>query len=72
MRNRLYYVLPDAASANTTRDDLLVARVEDRNVHFLAKRGTGLVRLHEAGAQQKSDRVLGAENGMAFGALCGF
>ena len=67
MRKRLYFVLPDISSASKTADDLLLARVEDRHMHFLAKRGTDLGKLHEAGAQQKSDRVHGAESGMAFG-----
>jgi hypothetical protein len=71
MRKRLYFVLPDISSALRTADDLLLARVEDRHMYFLAKRGTGLGKLHEAGAQQKSDRVHGAENGLAVGALCG-
>ena len=71
MRKRLYFVLPDVSSANRTADDLLLARIEDRHMRFLAKRGTDLGRLHEAGSQQKSDRVHGAQTGMAAGAFCG-
>ena len=48
MTHRLYFVLPDVASARQLADDLLLARVEDRRMHFLAKRGTELGALHEA------------------------
>jgi hypothetical protein len=71
MRKRLYFVLPDVASADKTADDLLLARIEDRHMHFLAERGTDLGKLHEADSQQKSDRVHGAETGMVAGGLCG-
>jgi hypothetical protein len=46
MRRRLYFVLPDLESARRTADDLLLARVEDRHMHFLARRGTDLSGLH--------------------------
>ena len=71
MRRRLYFVLPDIASAHKTADDLLLARFEDRHMHFLAKRGTDLGKLHEAGSPQKSDRAHGAQTGMVAGAVCG-
>jgi hypothetical protein len=44
MRRRLYFVLPDVDSARRTADDLLLARVEDRHMRFLARRGTGSIR----------------------------
>ena len=55
MTHRLYFVLPDVASARQLADDLLLARVEDRRMHFLAKRGTELGALHEASHFQKTD-----------------
>ena len=48
MTHRLYFALPDVASARQLADDLLPARVEDRRMHFLAKRGTDLGALHDA------------------------
>jgi hypothetical protein len=33
MRRRLYFVLPDLESAQRTADDLLLARVDDRNTY---------------------------------------
>ena len=67
MRRRLYFVLPDVASARQTANDLLLARVEDRHMRFLAKRGTDLGELHEASYVQKTDLVHGAGTGLALG-----
>jgi hypothetical protein len=72
MRRRLYFLLPDLASAHRTADDLLLARVEDGRMHFLAKRGTPLESLREASFLQKSDAVHGAQLGLTLGAIGGF
>jgi hypothetical protein len=71
MRRRLYFLLPDVESARRTADDLLLARVEDRHMHFLARRGTDLAGLHEAGYLMKSDLLHGAGLGLGLGALGG-
>ncbi len=71
MRRRLYFVLPDVDSARRTADDLLLARVEDRHMHFLARRGTDLGELREAGYFMKSDALHGAGVGAGLGALGG-
>jgi hypothetical protein len=71
MRRRLYFLLPDLTSAKKTADDLLLARVEDRHMHFLAKRGTDLGELHEASYLQKTDLLHGAGIGLAVGGLGG-
>ena len=36
MRRRMYYVMPDIASARRIMDDLLLARIEERHIHCLA------------------------------------
>jgi hypothetical protein len=72
MRRRLYFLLPDLASAIQTSNDLLLARVEDRHMHFLARRGTSLGKLREATYLQKSDAVHGAELGFVIGGVGGF
>jgi hypothetical protein len=41
-RMRLYFMLPDVASATSTADELLLARIENRHLRFLARRGTKL------------------------------
>ena len=72
MRRRLYFIMPDLASARKMMDDLLLARIEERHIHFLARRGTSMEGLHEANHLQKSDLVHGAQVGLALGALLGF
>lgn len=77
MRRRLYFVLPDLGSAIQTANDLLLARIEDRHMHFLGRRGMSLGELHEANFMQKSDfrhslflgTVLGAVGGLVVGVV---
>lgn len=71
MKRRLYFLLPDVASATRTADDLLLARVEDRHMHFLARRGTDLGELHEASYLLKTDLMRGVAIGLVLGALVG-
>jgi uncharacterized membrane protein YeaQ/YmgE (transglycosylase-associated protein family) len=71
MRRRLYFLLPDVASARRAADELLLARVDDRHMHFLARRGTDLGELHEAGYALKTDVGRGAAFGLVLGALAG-
>jgi hypothetical protein len=71
MRYRLYFVLPDVQSARQVEDDLLLAKVEDRRMHFLAKRGTDLNGLPEASIFQKTDLLHGMEVGLVVGAAAG-
>ena len=71
MRRRLYFLLPGIDSAKRTADDLLLARVEDRHMHFLARRGTELGELHEASYLQKTDLLHGAGVGLAVGGAGG-
>ena len=71
MRRRLYFLLPNVESARRTADDLLLARVEDRRMQLLARRGTDLGELHEAGYFVKTDMLHGAGVGLGLGALAG-
>jgi len=71
MRRRLYFLLPDLESARLTANDLLLARVEFRHMHFLARRGMDLGDLHQANPLQKTDLVHGAEVGLVLGGVCG-
>lgn len=71
MRRRILYLLPDHASARRMMDDLLLARVEERHIHFLARRGSPMEGLHEASIAQKSDLVHGAQMGLMLGAILG-
>ncbi|HEU0203518.1 MAG TPA: DUF1269 domain-containing protein [Burkholderiaceae bacterium] len=75
MKRRLYVLLPDLASAIQTANDLLLARIEDRHMHFLGPRGMSLGILHEASVLQKSDLrhalFLGVGLGVIGGMLLG-
>ena len=67
MRLRMYVTLPDVQSARQLANDLLLARIEDRHMHFLARRGTDLGELHEASYLHKSDTMHAAVVGMLIG-----
>ena len=71
MRLRMYVTLPDLDSARRLADDLLLARVEDRHMHFLARRGTALGELREASFLEKTDAWHGAFTGLALGGVIG-
>jgi hypothetical protein len=71
MRRRLYVVCPDLKAAQQTMNDLLLARINDRHIHVLAKRGAPMDELHEANILQKTDVVHGAELGLIIGSACG-
>lgn len=70
MRHRLYYLLPDIHSARRTLDDLLLHRIEQRHIHFLAKMDLP-DDLPEANFMHKTDVVHGAQNGMIAGSILG-
>jgi hypothetical protein len=71
MRRRVLYLMPDLSSSRKIMDDLLLARVEARHIHFLAKRGTPMDGLHEANILHKSDIVHGLQLGLGIGAVLG-
>ena len=71
MRRRLYFVLPDVESARSMLNEMLLARIECRHIHFLSKRGTLPDDLPEATVLQKTDIVHGAQMGIAIGAIVG-
>lgn len=63
----MYFLLPNLESAKRVEADLLLARVEDRRMHFLAKRGIDLGELPEATVAQKTDLVHGLQIGLFTG-----
>lgn len=71
MRRRLYFVLPDVASANQMFNDLLLTRIDWKRIHFLARSDITLGDLPEANVLQKTDVVHGAELGMMIGGASG-
>lgn len=70
-RRRLYFLLPDIASAGDMMNELLLARIEERRIHFLARRGSLPPELPEATVLQKTDIVHGAQLGIVIGGVAG-
>ncbi|SEL51498.1 DUF1269 domain-containing protein [Nitrosovibrio tenuis] len=68
---RIYFLVPDIATTKRIVDDLLLARIEERHIHVIAKRGTELEDLPEANLFQKSDFIPAVERGLALGGSAG-
>jgi hypothetical protein len=68
---RLYFLLPDLDVTHTIVDALLLARVDERHIHIIAREGTPLQDLPEASLIQKSDFVPAMERGVAMGGAAG-
>lgn len=71
MRHRLYYLLPDADTARQVFNDLLLNRIEQKNIHFMTSGAQLPPDLPEANVFHKTDVVHGAESGMLVGGLLG-
>lgn len=68
---RLYFLLPDLEVTHKLVDELLLARIEDRHMHVIAKEGTPLKDIREASPLQKSDFIPALEKGLVGGAYMG-
>jgi len=71
MRRRLFFVLPDIPTARKVLDELLLARIEERHIHFLGKRDTLPPELPEASFLQKTDFMHALRTGATVGASAG-
>ena len=71
MRRRIYFMLPDRASARRTMDELLLQRIEERHIHFVARPDISMEGLHEANVLQTTDLVHGAKLGALIGVAAG-
>lgn len=71
MRRRIYWLLPDVASARKTMDDMLLARIDERHMHFVGREDIDLSGLHAANILQTSDVVRAAQMGALIGAVMG-
>lgn len=64
---RIYFLVPDVSTARRVVEDLLLARIEERHLHVIAKRGTPMEDLPEASLLQKSDFVPAVQRGALLG-----
>jgi hypothetical protein len=71
MKRRAYFVLPDVALAEQIVKELLLARVEARHIHVIARPDIDLGDLPDANVLQTTDLVHGAQLGVALGAGLG-
>ena len=71
MHSRIYWLLPDVESARATMDDLLLARIDYKRMHFVAREDLDIRGLHAANVWQTSDVVRSAEMGLIIGAAIG-
>lgn len=72
---RIYFLVPDTEIGKKVVDELLLAHVEWKHIHVVARRGTPMADLPEASALQKSDLIpamlRAVPMGGATGMLCG-
>lgn len=71
MNVKLKFLLHDVKTANQVREELLLARVDDENIHFLAKPGTDLGHLAPATSMEKTNSLHEGERGILYGAVFG-
>ena len=72
---RLYFLVPDVQVGKNVVDEMLLAHIEWKHIHVIAKRGTPLEDLPEASVWQKSDIIpamlRAVPIGGGTGVLCG-
>ena len=68
---RLYFLLPNLSATHKVVDELLLARVTEKQIHVIAREGTELGDLPEASLIQKSDFVPAVGRGTALGGATG-
>jgi hypothetical protein len=71
VRKRIYWLLPDLASARRTENDLLLARIAWQNIHFVAREDADMSGLHAANVLQTSDVIRAAQAGVVLGGAAG-
>ncbi len=71
MMRRIYFLVPDVSTTKRIVDDLLLARIDERHIHVIARGGTPMEDLPEANLLQKSDFIPAVERGLALGGSTG-
>jgi hypothetical protein len=71
MSRRIYWLIPDVASARRTMDDLLLARIPVKQIHFFGREGTAMTGLNAANVFQTTDVIYAAETGLLVGGTIG-
>ena len=71
MKRRIYFLLPNVTNAKVVHNELLLARIEERNMHVLARDDISLAGLPEASLLEKSDLIHGLQLGFIVGGFTG-
>lgn len=71
MKRRLYFILPNTTLAKTVHNELLLARVEERKMHAIAREGIDLTDLPIANLLQQTDFIHSLQTGIPIGGLTG-
>ena len=71
MKRRLYFLMPNVNHAKAVHNELLLARIEERNMHVLARDDISLKGLPEASLLEKSDLIHGLQLGFIVGGFTG-
>ena len=71
MKRRLYFLIPTVTNAKVVHNELLLARIEERNMHILARDDISLKGLPEASLLEKSDLIHGLQLGFVVGGFTG-
>ena len=71
MSRRIYWLIPDVASARQTVNELLLARVPVKHIHCFGRDGVNLAGLHPANVLQTTDVIHAAELGLLIGGTVG-
>lgn len=72
MKRRLYFMLPDISAARHAWKEMLLACVDNRNIHFLIKAGTPLAhRMQPADILERTDALHEGGMGILLGAALG-
>jgi len=71
MNLKLNFLLPDIKSANRASESLLLARVDNKNICFLAKPGVDIGELQAASTLESTNLINDGAKGVLFGASIG-
>jgi hypothetical protein len=71
MRPQLKFLLPDIKTANQASEALLLAKIDNKNICFLAKPGTNLGELQVANTLESTNIINEGEKGILIGATIG-
>lgn len=68
---RLHFLIPDVPTAKLVIDNLMRSSVPETSIHIIAREGTPLGDLPEAGVTERTDLVPALERGAALGGATG-